>query len=77
MPIANTGGATTDESEMWTPDRATYASFAIKCRDLVTNNQAETGIEFVRERQLHGVPTPVAVEELIAHRHTTGKTAFS
>ena len=68
MPIANTDGTTTDESIMWTSDRATYASFAFRGRDLVANNQAETNVEFVRERQLHGVPTGVAVEELIVRR---------
>jgi hypothetical protein len=66
--IANTDGTTTDESEMWTSDRATYASFAVKCRGLVANNQAETDIGFVRKRQLDGVPTAVAVEDLITRR---------
>lgn len=66
--IANTDGTTTDESEMWTSDRATYASFAVKCRGLVANNQAETDIGFVRKRQLDGVPTAVALEDLIARR---------
>jgi len=64
--IANTDGSTADESEMWTSDQATHASFAGRCRDLVAKNQAETDIEFVRERQLHGVPTALAVEGLIA-----------
>ena len=60
---------------MWTSDRATYASFAVRCRDLVANNQAATDIGFVRERQLDGVPTTMAVEELIVRRR--GLTAAS
>lgn len=73
--ITDTDGTTTDVSEMWTSDRATYASFAVRCRDLVANNQAETDIGFVRERQLDGVPTAMAVEELIVRRR--GLTAAS
>lgn len=73
--IANTDGTTTDESEMWTSDQANHASFAGRCRDLVVNNQAEADIEFVRARQLHGVATIVAVEELIVRRR--GLTAVS
>ena len=73
--IADTDGTTTDESEMWTSDQANHASFAGRCRDLVVNNQAEADIEFVRARQLHGVATIVAVEELIVRRR--GLTAVS
>jgi hypothetical protein len=56
---------------MWTSDRATYASFAVRCRDLVANNQAETDIGFVRERKLDGVPTALALEGLITRRNAT------
>lgn len=66
--MANTDSTTSDGSEMWISDRATYASFAVRCRGSVANNQAETDIGFVRKRQLDGVPTDVAVEDLIARR---------
>lgn len=66
--LANTDGTTTDESEMWTSDRPTYASFAIRYRDLVANNQAETDFELLCKRQIDGVPTAPAVEDWIARR---------
>lgn len=43
-------------------------TFAVRCRDLVANNQAETDIEYVRERQLDGVLTALPMADWIARR---------
>lgn len=61
-------GATLEEPPIRISDEAEYVSFAARCGDLVANKQAQIDFEFLRERQLRGVPTAVAVEELIASR---------
>ena len=68
MDKANLDGATLEEPSIRISDEAEYVSFAARCGDLVANKQAQIDFEFLRVRQLRGVPTAVAVEELIASR---------
>ncbi|MBA1245917.1 hypothetical protein [Pseudomonas japonica] len=65
---ASTDGASIDNPEGRPFSGLEYASFVARCGDLVEKNQAGIDFEFLRQRQVDGDPSALAVEELIARR---------